>query len=147
MVTTVGTGSDPKTVVSDLIQLERDAIAAYDTTIDRLTNAEAKGKIDEFKQDHLRHLEELEGFARDLGADIPTDTDAKAMLTQGKVAIAALGSDEAVLGAMSTNETDTVTAYRNGCDNASLPDTMRPMLERALEDEQRHKTWMDSASA
>ncbi|TFL19874.1 ferritin-like domain-containing protein [Jannaschia formosa] len=147
MVTTVGTGKDVQTVVTNLIQLERDAIAAYESTIEKLSNSAASAKIEEFRQDHLRHLRELEDAARECGAEIPADTDAKAMLTQGKVAIAALGSDDTILSAMSTNENDTIAAYRNSCENSVMPASMRPMLERALKDEERHKAWMDSAAA
>jgi rubrerythrin len=147
MVTTVGTGNDPAKVVSDLIQLERDAIAAYDKAIEKLSDEMAARKVREFKGDHLRHVEELEAAAREVGAEIPHETDAKAMLTTGKVSMASLGSDETILSAMSTNESDTIAAYENGCNNDSLPASLQPMLKRALEDEKRHKAWMDRPAA
>jgi rubrerythrin len=147
MVTTVGTGNDPATVVTNLIQLERDAIAAYDKAIEKLSDPAKAEKVREFREDHLRHVRELESAAKDLNAEIPADTDAKAMLTTGKVSMASLAGDDTILSAMSTNESDTIAAYRHGCENESLPPSLQPMLRRALEDEERHKAWMDSPAA
>ena len=147
MVTTVGTASDLPKLIEDFIYLERDAIAAYEATIERLEDPAHKAKIEEFRQDHLRHLDELQSLAMRHGADVPLEGDAKQMLTTGKVKMAGLvGGDGMVLGAMSTNETDTVTAYSNGCDNPVVPADARPVFERGLADERRHKDWMDRAA-
>lgn len=147
MATTVGTSSDLATLITNFIYLERDAIAAYEATIERLSGAEAKQKISEFRQDHLRHLSELTELADRHGAKVPAEGDMKEMLTTGKVKLAGIfGGDGAVLKAMSTNETDTVTAYSNACDNSVIPSEARPLFERGREDERRHKAWMDQAA-
>lgn len=44
MVTTVGTESDLVDMLNNLIQLDYDAIDAYDTAIDRLDSAEYKAR-------------------------------------------------------------------------------------------------------
>ena len=59
MVTTVGSGSDLKTVVENMIVLEHDAIAAYTATIERLESPSHKARITEFRGDHERHMREL----------------------------------------------------------------------------------------
>ena len=72
----------------------------------------------------------------------------KQMLTTGKVKMADMvGGDGAILNAMSTNETDTVSAYQNGTDNAATPADLQPVLAQALADEQRHKAWMEETAA
>lgn len=142
MVTTVGTGNDPKDVVAEFIQLERDVIAAYDSALERLSDAGASSKIKEFREDHLGHVRSLEDLARQIGAEVPSQTDSKAMLTKGKVAIAGVTGDNAILSAMSTNEDDTMTAYRNGCENDALPPEVKALMQRAYEDETRHRAWM-----
>jgi rubrerythrin len=147
MVTTVGTGTDAATVIRDLIQLENDAIAAYDAALLRLDRPEHKQQVEAFRADHERHLSELTAAAASEGADVPKDTDMKAMLTTGKVALADMAGESAVLKAMSSNETDTITAYDNASCNESVPASLRPMLERALADERRHKAWMDEAAS
>jgi rubrerythrin len=69
----------------------------------------------------------------------------KSMLTTGKVALAdMMGGDGAILKAMSTNETDTVTAYERGMRHADLDVESRSVFERAHSDEQRHKSWMEA---
>lgn len=147
MVTTVGTSNDIPTLIENFILLERDAIAAYETTIEKLSNSSYKAKIEEFRQDHLRHLDELQDLAARHGANVPAEGDMKQMLTTGKVKLGAMmGDDGTILRAMSTNETDTVTAYSNGCDNSAIPAADRPIFERALEDEQRHKAWMEETA-
>jgi rubrerythrin len=144
MVTTVGTENDIKALLKDFIQLEHDAIAAYDATIERLSNPDYTEKIREFRGDHERHMEELRGLADRHGAYAPDQGDAKQMLTTGKIKIADMaGGDSAILKAMSTNESDTVTAYRRGAENSALPEDDRAIFRRALEDEERHKDWME----
>ena len=71
MVTTVGTENDLKALVKSFIQLEHDAIAAYETCIDKLEAPNRKEKVREFLGDHERHLRELEDLAREVGAYDP----------------------------------------------------------------------------
>ena len=145
MATTVGTESDMSKLIEDFAYLERDAVAAYDEAISRLDSPERKAKVAEFREDHVRHLSELEGLAAKHGATFPLDGDMKEMLTTGKIKMAdVMGGDGAILKAMSTNETDTVTAYSKGSSNAVVPAEDRAIFERAHQDEERHKAWMDA---
>ncbi|SFP50807.1 DUF2383 domain-containing protein [Tranquillimonas alkanivorans] len=145
MVTTVGTSTDIKDLVENFILLERDAIAAYDEVIARLDSPARKERVSQFKSDHERHLDELTRLAARVGANVPQEPDAKSMLTTGEVQLADMaGGDGAILKAMSTNETDTVTAYERGCDNTAVPVEDRAIFARALEDERSHKAWMEA---
>ena len=147
MVTTVGTGSDIRSLIENFVHLERDALAAYDEAIARLDDPTHKSKIAQFRDDHARHLTELEGLATKHGASIPTEGDMKQVLTTGKVKMADLvGGDGAILKAMSTNENDTISAYTSGSENGAIPTEDRPLFERARQDEERHKAYMDSAA-
>ena len=147
MATTVGTGSDFKTVVENMITLEHDAIAAYTATVERLSDAAHKAKVTEFRSDHERHLRELTDMARACGADIPAKGDMKQMLTTGKVTLANLvGGDGALLKAMGSNENDTIRAYSQASENSAVSAEHRPVFQRGLEDERRHKAYMDSAA-
>ena len=147
MVTTVGTSNDLRTLLKNFIQLERDAIAAYDVTIDKLDNPAFKERIASFRADHERHLAELTDLAVAHDAPVPAEGDAKEMLTTGKVKIADLvAGDGAILQAMSSNESDTVTAYERGAGSDAVPEAARSVFVRALEDERRHKAWMEEAA-
>lgn len=144
MVTTVGTEGDVKTLVTNFIRLEHDAIAAYEACIDRLDAAHRKEKVGEFLSDHKRHLEELKTMAGEVGAFAPDEGDMKSVLTTGKVKIADMtGGDGAVLKAMSSNETDTATAYGRGEESQAVDAAHRDIFARAHADEQRHKAWME----
>ena len=58
----------------------------------------------EFKRDHLRHITELGDILSPMGRTPPKEGDMKALLTKGKVVIAGLMGDEAILRVMRTNE-------------------------------------------
>jgi rubrerythrin len=146
MVTTVGTESTPKDLVRNLLLLEHDAIAAYDQTIERLENPSFKEQIAAFKRDHDRHVDELRSLASTVGVVPPTEGDAKQMLTTGKVALASLMGDKTILRAMKTNEDDTVTAYERASRHEQAPADAKPMFERALADERRHREWMKTTA-
>ena len=145
MATTIGTEKTIEDLVRNLVLLEHDAIAAYETTIERLDDATAKQQIGEFLQDHKRHLAELDKMSAALGMEPPREGDAKQYLTTGKVALADLMGDGAILKAMKTNEDDTVTAYERASKHDDAIPESRAVFERAHQDELRHRAWMESA--
>lgn len=143
MATTVGTESTIEDLVRNLLYLEHDAIAAYDATIERLDDPEAKRRVSEFRGDHAQHVAVLEEMARELGVDIPQGGDMKKMLTTGKIAIAdMIGDDASILKAMKTNEDDTVTAYDRAASHERAIPKSKAFFAKALEDERRHRLWM-----
>ncbi len=147
MVTTIGTGSDFKTLVENMITLEHDAIAAYTATIERLDSPAHKTKVTEFRADHERHMRELHAMAAACGAEIPAEGDMKQVLTTGKIKLANLmGGDSALLKAMGSNENDTIQAYKQASENSAVPAEHRPVFQRGLEDERRHQAYMESAA-
>ncbi|HEV7433293.1 MAG TPA: ferritin-like domain-containing protein [Pseudorhizobium sp.] len=146
MVTMVGTESSIEKLVTNLIYLEHDAIAAYESTIERLDDKALSTQIAAFRQDHLQHLEVLHEMARELGIDAPTEGDMKQMLTTGKIALADLMGDAAILKAMKTNEDDTVTAYEKASQHQDAVPKSKAFFQKALADEQRHRAWMDTTA-
>jgi uncharacterized protein (TIGR02284 family) len=142
MTTTVGTENTLESLLEDLIQLDYDAADAYQAAIDRLENSSYRTRLAEFKRDHLRHITELSEILSDMGRTPPKEGDMKALLTKGKVIIAGLMGDEAVLQAMRTNEADTNTAYERAVNFKGLQANTREVLQRGLEDERRHCEWI-----
>lgn len=129
--------------LSDLIQLDYDAIAAYQSAIERLDNAAFKAKLTEFLSDHERHVEELGNAVRNEGGNPPTEGDVKKILTKGKVVIADLFGDEAILKAMKANETVTNTKYEEAVETG-YPENIQAVLRGGLADERRHKSWIET---
>lgn len=144
MVTTVGTESTLPDLVENLLLLEHDAIAAYEQTIARLDNPDYKQKVASFKSDHDRHVQELTRLASAVGATPHQAGDAKQMLTTGKVALASIMGDSAILTAMRTNEEDTVTAYERASGHAEATSDARQIFQKAHADELRHREWMSN---
>ena len=147
MATTVGQESEINSLVHDLILLERDAIAAYESTIEKLSDAALSSQIARFKQDHMQHLDVLNEMAAELGIDAPREGDAKQWLTTGKIALAQLMGDKTILKAMKTNEDDTVTAYSRATNHPDAVEKSRAFFAKALADEERHREWMEKTAA
>lgn len=144
MATIVGNEENFTEMVRNLILLENDAIAAYDSTIERLSDPDAVSRIKEFRQDHLQHLDVLQEIALQLGIDPPCEGDMKQMLTTGKIMLADLAGDSAILKAMKTNEDDTVTAYERAKAHPDAKPESQAFFGKALSDEQRHRDWMQT---
>ncbi|HJT09064.1 MAG TPA: DUF2383 domain-containing protein [Stellaceae bacterium] len=142
MVTTVGTESSLEDLLEDLIQLDHDAVHAYEAAIDRLHYAGFREALKGFCQDHLRHIEELGAQLSALGREPPKEGDMKSVLAKGKVVVFGLVGDTAILQAMKTNEDDTNTAYERAAKHDEASEEVRDALSRGLADERRHRDWM-----
>lgn len=142
----MATATDSKQIISDLndlIHLDYDAIAAYQSAIERLDSAEYKAKLTDFMGDHNRHVEELGKVVRSEGGTAPTEGDAMKILTKGKVVIAGLAGDEAILKAMRANEEVTNTKYEDAVEEG-FAGPVQEILRRGLADERRHKDWLEA---
>ena len=142
MATRIGKESDAVKMLCDLIELDFDAAQAYQAAIDRLVDAEGIAHLQVFREDHLRHTRDLSEIVRDLGSTPPTEGDVKAVLTKGKVVIAGLAGDIAVLRAMKSNEDDTNTAYERAVARDDLTADVIDVLQNNLDDERRHRNWI-----
>jgi rubrerythrin len=146
MVTMVGNEDGIKDLVTNLIYLEHDAIAAYDSCVERLDDRALSAKVAEFKQDHLRHLDVLRRIAAETGAEAPEEGDMKQILTTGKIVLADIMGDAAILKAMTTNEDDTVTAYERAARHPDAIPESKAFFMEAHQDEVRHRDWMDTTA-
>ena len=104
---------------------------AYQAAIDRLENSGYRNALAEFKRDHLRHITELGDILSSMGRTPPKEGDMKALLTKGKVVIARLMGDEAILQ-VRTNEADTNTAYERAVNFKGLQANTRDVLQNGL---------------
>ncbi len=143
MVTTVGTESTLASRLTHLVTLEYNAIEAYEAAINRLDDSECKKKLEEFMADHKRHTETVGAHLKSMNESVPDEPGLKSILTQGKVLIGGLMGDKAILQAMKTNEDDTNSAYSNALEHDDMPKDVRSTLEENLEDERRHRAWIE----
>jgi uncharacterized protein (TIGR02284 family) len=143
MATLVGRETHFTDTMKQLVELDYDAVAAYQAAIDRLDDPFTRDHLGEFMSDHQRHIQELSHLLRELGFEPPTESDAKAFLTQGKVVIGSLVGDKGILAAMRSNEDDTNEAYERALEREDVLPRARGLLERNLEDERRHRAWIE----
>ncbi len=143
MVTFVGTQTNIADAVKSLVELDYDAVEAYETAISRLENLQFKSMLLGFCDDHKRHIRELSAVLRTNAEEPPTAPSAKKWLAQGKVILANLLGDTAILKAMLSNEIDTNTAYEKMANRDDLWDELIDIIKRGLTDERKHKKWME----
>lgn len=129
--------------LNDLIRLDYDAIEAYRAAIERLESGQCRRQLGEFLKDHERHTNELGEEVRALGG-VPDDgPGGMRMLTEGAVKMGALGNDRGILHAMNTNESVTNGSYESAVDKLKgYP--VQEVVARGLEDERRHKAWIEA---
>ena len=134
--------------LADLISLDFDAIDAYEQAIKRIEKDQtAKTELAKFKGDHERHVTDLSPLVRKLGDEPPTKGDFMRFLTQGKVVLASVVGDDAILRAMKSNEDTTNQKYEEALETEGLLPETRTILERNLNDERRHRAWIESRLA
>jgi uncharacterized protein (TIGR02284 family) len=131
-------------LLNNLIGLDYDAIEAYEAAIARLKDADDREQLRTFLADHVRHTNDLSTAVRRLGGDPASKGDFKRLLTKGKVVLAGLVDDRAILFAMKTNEADTNTAYERSIKHEGLTPEVMAILEKNLGDERRHKAWIEA---
>jgi rubrerythrin len=150
MVTMVGTQKNFIEAIKELVELEYDAISAYETAFKNLENPEYKKKFDEFKSDHQRHIKELSNFLLVNNEECPSGPDTlKKLLVNGKVELASLFGDQNILNAVLSNEEDTNIAYerinqRLGEYSDEKGGKISEIIARGLSDEKKHKSWLQS---
>lgn len=145
MATLVGTQGNFSDAIKELIELDYDAIEAYRVAINRLENEEFKQQLSSFKNDHERHVTELSALLSSHGITPPDGPSmGKQWLTKGKVVLADLMGDLAIISAMKSNEDDTNTAYERLNAYADKWNDSIVILEKGLNDERRHRAWMES---
>lgn len=142
MVTFAGTQSNFFDALYRVIELDFDAIKAYQAAIDRVDDENYREVLERFKEDHQRHVDEFSKYLREQGKKFPSEADVKSILTQGKVMIAGLTTDRAILRAMRSNEEDTNKAYERIVSHPDKPEGLKQVLEKALQDERRHRDWL-----
>ncbi len=147
MVTKVGLQSDLAEALKDLLELEYDAFDAYEVSIKRLDNQGYIEKMQEFLDDHKRHIKQITAFLRDQDIEFsPGPSATKQWITKGKVILADMVGDNTILAAMHSNEEDTNTAYERMSLREDLDPDIQYIIASGLEDERKHMAWLKGIS-
>jgi|SRR5580698_5687270 uncharacterized protein (TIGR02284 family) len=130
--------------LNSLIELDFDAVEAYQAAIDRLSDPTDQAKLRQFMGDHERHITDLGPPVLELGGAPAQKPDIKKILAKGKVVLAGIVGDRAILVAMKSNEETSTRTYRKASSEEGLPSHVRAILEQNFADEQRHLAWIES---
>jgi uncharacterized protein (TIGR02284 family) len=129
--------------LNSLIELDFDAVEAYQAAIDRLSEATDQAKLRQFMGDHERHITDLRPLVLELGGAPAQKADIMKVVAKGKVVLAGIAGDHAVLAAMKSNEETSTKTYRKASAEEGLPSHVRAVIERNFADEQRHLAWIE----
>jgi len=128
-----------------LAQLDADAIGAYDAAISRVDEPIIREKLNEFRIDHLRHLQELNAFILQFGGEqVPLKPGFKGSAMKMATAASSMMGTHAALAAMLGNEEFTNRAYEYAL-RFEWSEEVRTLVEKNREDERRHLAWIQDA--
>jgi ElaB/YqjD/DUF883 family membrane-anchored ribosome-binding protein/predicted outer membrane protein len=129
--------------LNDLLQLDHDAIGAYEVAIKRLDNPEYVSQIQLFLGDHQRHVEELNQAIAVLGGTPENSPHLTGALKKALQAGAAPAGDKALLLAWRTNEAQVRAKYASYATRASTwPAHIKALVDRNALDEEHHHQWV-----
>jgi rubrerythrin len=133
--------------LNDLLQLDHDAVQTYNLAIGQIDDAAYRKTLEDFRDDHQRHIEELARLLRERHAlpvqlpHLPTGPFKAAMQ-----ALATPGGDREVLLAFKTNEGQVRDKYRRHAEKA-YPAEVADVVRRAADDEELHYRWVEDVLA
>lgn len=129
--------------LNDLLQLDHDAIGAYEIAIERLENSDYATQIEGFKKDHERHVRALNDLILDLGGEPQNRPHATAPLKRAIQRVAAAGGDKALLAGWRANELQVMMKYDRYAHRANeWPAEVKRIVDENALDEERHYQWV-----
>ena len=131
--------------LTQLVQLDVDAVLAYDRALAALGDGGVGRTLASFKLDHQRHVLDLSAALLGMGVEPPpAQPDLKGSILGGVTAVRAwLGTAQA-LEAMRTNEQLTTSSYARALAKP-FPDPVLEIVRRGDADERRHLAWIERA--
>ncbi|HEX5724906.1 MAG TPA: ferritin-like domain-containing protein [Longimicrobiaceae bacterium] len=129
--------------LNDLLQLDHDALGAYDVAIEKLEDRDHASQIAGFRRDHERHIHELNLLIAELGGTPKNHPHATGPFKQALQGLGGLAGDKGLLMAFRTNELQVRTKYDSYASKANLwPHNAKRMIDQAALDEERHYAWV-----
>lgn len=129
--------------LNDLLQLDHDAIAAYDVAISKLEDRDHAGMIAGYRRDHERHVRELNELVARLGGTPANHPHVTGPFKTALQSLGGLAGDKGVLLAFRTNELQVRTKYDLYASRAMLwPPDVKRVIDGAALDEERHYAWV-----
>ncbi len=135
-------------LLTRLVQLEYDTMAAYRAAIGRVDDIDARAELALFFEHHEATANALATCITRYGGTADAGMDLDEAWSRGRVAIADLADDHALLEALAHVEDEIHTAYEHAqSDLRSIGDPpLASAVESALAAEEFHREWLRHAS-
>ena len=135
----------PRTMdlLTRLLRLELELVEAYEAIVERLHDEEVRGHVVAVMNEHVRHSDELAALLRAFGLEADTGRHLDTVLAKGKLVLASVAGERAILRVMAGNETHASEVYREVMHHPELPGGVLEVIGRCLLDEERHSTWLE----
>jgi hypothetical protein len=128
--------------LNDLLQLDHDAIAAYEIAMDRLANPDWADQIAGFMLDHERHVRQLNEVILELGGAPRNEPHLTGPFKEALQSLGALGGDRGVIVAFRANELQARRKYDRYASKANRwPPNVKLVIDGNALDEERHFQW------
>lgn len=128
--------------LSSLIQLDIDAVNAYEQAIEKCDDTFVREQLEIFKIDHQRHIDELSAYLIDYDMEPPAQKpDLKGFIIEGFTALRSVTGTDGALKAMKSNEELTNKKYTEALQWELDLDAM-DIVTRGYEDEKTHLSFI-----
>lgn len=125
-------------MLNALIQLDVDAVEAYDHVIKHIEYHDIGKKLRDFQDDHRNHVKDLTAMVQHLdGKPVKPSPDLKGYLMEGFTALMSVTGSLAAMEAMQMNELVTNKSYARA-EAMELPEEVKKLIQTNHSQEQRH---------
>jgi rubrerythrin len=129
--------------LNDLLQLDHDAVGAYQIAMEKLQDRDHADQIAGFRRDHERHIRELNELIADLGGTPKNHPHATGPFKLALQSLGALAGDKGVLMAFRANELQVRAKYDSYASRANQwPTSIKRIIDACALDEERHFSWV-----
>lgn len=129
--------------LNDLLQLDHDAVGAYEIAMEKLKDRDHADQIGGFRRDHERHIRELNELVAELGGTPMNQPHATGPFKMALQSIGALAGDRGTLMAFRSNELLVRAKYDSYASKANMwPTHIKRVIDRCALDEERHFQWV-----
>lgn len=129
--------------LNDLLQLDHDAVGAYEIAMEKLKDRDHASQIAGFRRDHERHIRELNELIAELGGTPANQPHATGPFKLALQSLGALAGDRGALMAFRTNELQVRAKYDSYAAKANhWPTQIKRVIDGCALDEERHYRWV-----
>ena len=135
--------TDMINILSNLLQLEFDAVNVYGRAIDGVGDEQIRDRLETFLQTHRTHVSNLANEIETLGKKPPRPSqDFKGLIFEKLTAIRSLTGTEGALKALRTAE-EILSRYYHELVPENTPESTSGVLKKHLSDGQVHLDYID----